>query len=907
MSNLRQSKFLDAAVMGPIMGSMCRLAKAGIGIRRPARILMLVGDEHDAVPYKRGLSAWGRAVEYCCVTSPAGLEIELDNFVPDLVLLDHTLPGLDGASTLQLTRKKHPEIPAIVLADPLGDEAAAALLNAGAADYVFKDRPARLASAVWRLLDQMHERLEHAASERELESKLILLKTQEESSPEGILVVNEFAKVISQNQRFLDMWRIPEQLRGNIKDAGLLEFLTESVKNPEGFLARIVYLYAHPRETSREEIELRDGRIFDRYTTSMFDSQRIYLGRVWFFRDITEQRVAERQLKLFRTMVDKSNDAVEVVDSETLEILDVNERGCTDLGYAREELLGMRVTDIDAGLTPESIRLIREQLRTSGKAIFESQHLRRDGSVFPVEVSVSHHPTERQYHVAMVRDITERKRAQRALEESEIRFRTMIKDASDVMAVLERDGTIRYTSPATLEMSGYHPAELLGRRFFEFIHPGDTDKAAQKFASLLEDPSRIQRITARIQRKDGTWRTAEAAFRNRLGVPPIDGFVATIRDITERGRLIRALAAISATNSALVRASDESTFMKEICRILVEIGGYPAAWIGFPEKDEQKSISVIALAGEGGAYLKIAQITWADADQGRGPTGTAVRTGQVQVRHDYAGDISITEQREEAIERRFMACMAIPLIGQAGTIGVLTLYSSDAAAFDDEEVKLLEQLSADVSYGIEAMRDRGQHAMDLERLQQTMEATILALAATVEKRDPYTAGHQRRVAQLCNAIAAELNLNPEQIQGLELAAMIHDIGKIEIPSEILSMPRRLSEIEYSMVKLHSQAGYEILKNIDFPWPIARIVQQHHEKLDGSGYPGGLKGDQILLESRILSVADVVEALFSHRPYRPGFGLDTALNEVINGRDTKYDSAVVDACVRLFREKGFIFK
>jgi len=421
----------------------------------------------------------------------------------------------------------------------------------------------------------------------------------------------------------------------------------------------------------------------------------------------------------------------------------------------------------------------------------------------------------------------------------------------------------------------------------------------------MENPAKVQRILAHLRRKDGAWLTAEAAIRNRLGVAPIDGLVVTIRDVTERQRLIRALAAISATNAAMMRATDERVLAEQACRIMVEIGQYRAAWIGWPEADERKSIGVVARAGEGvDEYLRSAQISWADAGPGRGPTGTAVRIGKTQISREYARDIASTAQRADAAEHGFIACMAVPLAGRRESLGVLTLYASDAAAFDDEEVELLDQLSADLAYGIEAISGRRQHEMDLERLARIMESTILALVATVEKRDPYTAGHERRVAQLSVAIAGELNLSAERIRGLELAAMIHDIGKIEIPAEILSRPGKLNEIEYSLVKSHPQAGYEILKNIDFPWPIAQIVQQHHEKLDGSGYPKGLRGDEILLESRILSVADVVEAISSHRPYRPGWGIDVALGEVIKARNIQYDAVVVDACVRLFREKGF---
>ncbi len=193
----------------------------------------------------------------------------------------------------------------------------------------------------------------------------------------------------------------------------------------------------------------------------------------------------------------------------------------------------------------------------------------------------------------------------------------------------------------------------------------------------------------------------------------------------------------------------------------------------------------------------------------------------------------------------------------------------------------------------------------LEKVTRVVDETVNALASAIEKRDPYTAGHQQRVAQLACAIAGEMgSFDDDRIKGLRMAAMIHDIGKLNVPSELLSKPGQLTDIEFGLIKTHPQAGYEILKEIEFPWPIARIVQQHHERLDGSGYPAGLAGDDILLEARIVGVADVVESMSSHRPYRPGMGTEFALLEIKMARGSSYDPIVVDACLALFR-KGFV--
>ncbi|NLW34587.1 MAG: HD domain-containing protein [Syntrophorhabdus aromaticivorans] len=188
-------------------------------------------------------------------------------------------------------------------------------------------------------------------------------------------------------------------------------------------------------------------------------------------------------------------------------------------------------------------------------------------------------------------------------------------------------------------------------------------------------------------------------------------------------------------------------------------------------------------------------------------------------------------------------------------------------------------------------------------LRRTLDGTVKALATTIEMRDPYTAGHQNRVAEIACMIAEEMDLPNDRIEGIRVMGFLHDIGKIVVPAEILSKPGKLNEYEFHIIKAHSQAGYDILKGIELPWPVATAIIQHHERLDGSGYPQGLSGDEIILEARILCVADVLEAMASHRPYRPALGIEKALDEIVQRRGTVYDSEVVDACLRLFVEKG----
>ncbi len=202
------------------------------------------------------------------------------------------------------------------------------------------------------------------------------------------------------------------------------------------------------------------------------------------------------------------------------------------------------------------------------------------------------------------------------------------------------------------------------------------------------------------------------------------------------------------------------------------------------------------------------------------------------------------------------------------------------------------------------LEDITERKQNIARLRKTLGGAVQAIASLVETRDPYTAGHQRRVADLARAIATEMGLSGDQIDGIRIAGTIHDLGKISVPSEILTIPRKLTALEYSLIKNHPQSGYDILKDIEFPWPIARMIVEHHERINGSGYPNGLPGEDLLIESKILSVADVVEAMATHRPYRPALGIDAALSEITANRGILYDPEVVDACLRLFRDKGY---
>ena len=274
--------------------------------------------------------------------------------------------------------------------------------------------------------------------------------------------------------------------------------------------------------------------------------------------------------------------------------------------------------------------------------------------------------------------------------------------------------------------------------------------------------------------------------------------------------------------------------------------------------------------------------------------------------HAYSG--------EEALNFVQSHYPQIPVIIVTGTLGeIKAVQLIKAGAVDFILKDRLARLPAAIKHAVENARiaaERKEAEIKLAESERKLKKSLFnfvgSVASIVGLRDPYTAGHQLRVSELAVAMAKEIGLSEFQIEGIHLGSMIHDIGKIQIPAEILSKPGRLSDLEYQIVKQHVVAGYEIMKNGEFPWPIAQMILQHHERLDGSGYPHGLKGEEIILEARILSVADVVEAISSHRPYRPSLGIDAAFAEITSGRGVRYCPRSVDACIALFKERGFKF-
>ena len=367
------------------------------------------------------------------------------------------------------------------------------------------------------------------------------------------------------------------------------------------------------------------------------------------------------------------------------------------------------------------------------------------------------------------------------------------------------------------------------------------------------------------------------------------------------------LNAFMAVGDALSNTTSSSELMKDVCEAITKQEAYVLAWIGFSSNDAEKSVQVKGVGGVSSGYLEGISVSWSGStSSGNGPIGRAIRTGKPWLISDTNTDLNFAPWKERAQKYGIHSVLAVPIKQSNKVIGALAIYSSVIHSFTDLEVHIFSNMAAELGFGFasfqkqeELTRQHLEQQIQEERLRASLTSTVEVMSKTMELRDPYTAGHQKNVATISCFIANKLGWSPDLIYGLRLAAMIHDIGKIAIPSEILTKPSKLSEFEGKLLQEHPENGYQLLKDIDFPWPIAEIVRQHHERIDGSGYPRGLKGDQILPEAQVLAVADTIEAMYSHRPYRPGLGLPSAIQVIKDGAGKTFNLEIANVAIELF--------
>ena len=386
------------------------------------------------------------------------------------------------------------------------------------------------------------------------------------------------------------------------------------------------------------------------------------------------------------------------------------------------------------------------------------------------------------------------------------------------------------------------------------------------------------------------------------------------QDMEERLAAKRwALRAYASAATALLKADSSETLLQRICEAMTEDSPFVLATVGIVGDSPEHRVEIQAKAGPAIGYLEGIEISAsAERQSGQGPAGLAYRTRRIQIVSDVATDPHYGPWRERALRHGIRCTLTVPFSIGESQEGLLGVYSSNPNAFGPVVHEAFEHLAQEIGVGLNALRQREQierermaREVAQHRFVETLTAAVGAIAGAVEAGDPFTAGHQRRVARVACDIARAMGWGEEDMRGLQMAAMVHDIGKLAVPQEILNKPGKLTREEFERVKVHVNVGYRILKDIPFPWPVAEMAQQHHEKLDGSGYPLGLKGEAILPGARILAVADIVESMACERPYRKALGVEVALAEVESlAAVGKLDAEVVRVCARMFRELGY---
>ena len=541
------------------------------------------------------------------------------------------------------------------------------------------------------------------------------------------------------------------------------------------------------------------------------------------------------------------------------------------LGYKPEEFIGKSFPDLNILSSRYLDKALSDAMR-----VFSGEHLdliiyefiARDGTIKYGEISSS--PLLREGKVVAVvsvaRDITERKRIEKELVRLKQQYELILSSAVEGILGLDLQGNHIFVNPSAAGMLGYEADELLGCPSHSTWHHTRSD-GSHFPQEECEIHTANREGVVNIMSNDLFWRKDGISFPVRFTSTTIYdkdsavGVVITFMDITERKKAEEALRESENKFRAFAEQSlvgiylVQNGVLKYVNPKFAEIFGYTVE-----ECSHNMLFRDLVYPAD---YVNVKE----------------------QVRKRLSGEIQSVNYSFRGIKK-------------TGEINHVEIFGSTI------KIDGRPTVTGTILDITDRKRTEKELLNTLESLRRAVNTTIQVMVSAVDVRDPYTAGHQVRVADLARAIATEMGLSQDRIEAIRMAGPIHDIGKLAIPAEILSKPGKLSAIEFSLVKEHARTGYEMLKDVETPWPLAQIVYQHHERMDGSGYPNKLKGEDIIMEARSMSVADVVESMASHRPYRSALGINAALEEIENNRGTLYDADVADACLRLFREKGF---
>ncbi|MDQ7001026.1 MAG: PAS domain S-box protein, partial [Mariprofundus sp.] len=714
------------------------------------------------------------------------------------------------------------------------------------------------------------ERYSMPAGKRGKPSQQIDAKSIIATVREPMLVLDADLHVIFANRSFYDSFHVDKkETEGQrIYDLGNGQWDIPALKQLlEGLLPQNTVFNDFEVEHEFPEIGRR---------TMLLNARRIYKEHektqfiLLAIEDITEHlktraelRARDTQLSLIKTHTCDIIFAIGVEPDDVFRFHWVNQRFLEATGLAEKQIVGKPIQEVIPKPAHELVLgKYREAIRT-GKAVRWEET-----SVYPAgkktgEVSIapvfdtSGNCTQL---IGTVHDISEQKQAHKALAASEEKF-SRLANESLVGIYIIQDGVFKYINPRLAEIFGYTEEELIDRLGPEqLVFEEDRPLVAENIRKRIEGVEKSAHYTFRGITRERKVIDIEAfgSFTHYQGQAAVIG---SLLDITEQKKNEQSLIHMQKQTRQIIDTARDAFVSMDSTGSITDWNPQAEKTFGWQRKEAiGQSISKIIIPPES------------------------------------------REAHEKGL-KHFLESNEGPVLNQHIETNAL---HRDGHTFPVELSIVPAYSDGDVSFHA-FVRNLSAQAEARKMLKNSLVGTIVAVARAVGARDPYTAGHQQRVAQLARSIAQEMGLDTDRVDGLRMGATIHDIGKIYLPSEILSKPTRLSETEFELVKTHCQVGYDILKDIIFPWPIADIAHQHHERLDGTGYPQGLKGDEICLEARIVAVADVVEAISSHRPYREGLGIDVALQEIKTHRGEWYEPDAVDACLNLFRKGAFSFE
>ena len=593
----------------------------------------------------------------------------------------------------------------------------------------------------------------------------------------------------------------------------------------------------------------------------------IALQRQW-----SEQELRESQ-RHHQRLVEHAPVAIAIHDAEgRIEFANPAAAQLAGLIYPGQ-MVGRSVFELVPSEAETRVRGLIEAILNRGEHVREApaEIHRLDGTTAWVEVTAIPWTFDGARRVLMLlSDLSEFRRTEAELRDSEERFRALSNSAQDAIVVMDDSGRVVFWNEASTRIFGLSPDEAKDKDFAQLILRADYRATFSAAFADFAKSGRGALIGSTVElpalRRDGSALPVEASF-SAVNLKGRWHAIGLVRDVSARKQSEQALRESEERYRRLFNNTADAVYVHSLAD-----DGRPGHFI---------EVNDVACSALGYTREELLSMDVGDICL------PAARKGLVELMGQLGGEQHVTFETEHQDRN-----------GQAIPVEV------HAHGFELHGRRAVLCVTHNISERRQAELERRDNA---ERLSSALQETIRAIARTIETRDPYTAGHQQRVAELASAIGDELGLSSEALDGIRLGAMIHDIGKIAVPAEILNRPGRLTAAEVEIIKGHSQVGYDIMAEVDLPWPVADMILQHHERLDGSGYPRGLRGEQIIIEARIIAVADVVEAMASHRPYRPGLGIDSALQEILDGRGRVYDAGAVDACVMLFRERGFAFQ